>query len=137
MKNLTKFTSILIVLVLLSTVTSHKITGSLLCPADTCFRSGPEEADQVLEIFIEDVSIMDREPPVLASKKVNLPQEWNFPLTYEIEFDDSSLSYDATINIDAFITKQDGSVTFFTDTEHDITEKTDDRSEINMNLRRV
>jgi len=136
MKNLTKFTSILIVLVLLSTVTSHKITGSLLCPADNCFRSGPEEADQVLTIFIQDISIMDRESPVLASKEVNLPQEWNFPLTYEIEFDHHFIKDYATINISARIIKQ-GSLKFLTDAVHDIKDGTNLRSEINMNLRRV
>ncbi len=140
MKDLTRFSTLLIILSSISSaVISHKISGSLVCQGN-CVRSGPEEAGQMITISIRDVSVADAESTELAITETYLSEAWSFPLHYEIEFDGTRVLENKwrSYSISARIFK-DTSLRFITDTNNDLTnsDKTGLRTEIDMNVVRV
>ena len=118
---------------------SEKITGSLVCE-DTCSRNGLEEIGQTLIITVNDVSLADAASIQIARKEVSLLEKWSFPLSYEIEFDESEILQNKwkTFSISARIINIDGNLSFITDTRNSLTSIDGGlKSEIDMNIVRI
>lgn len=116
------------------------IKGELQCTG-LCVPNLSEFGPQRLTIFVRDVSLADAASKLIATKTVDLGNNWSFPLKYEIEFDPSDIIADPwkSFSIGARVNKCDGRLSFITDERNEIVDRKNFtiRSTVNMHVVRI